>query len=277
MSPRVQGDPPAGQAPPGEHLRWWRTRRELSQMRVAEEYGMSARHLSFVETGRARPSRELIVHLARSLEATNHEMNVCLLAGGYAPLHVGELAGGPATSQTIDEMIAQHHPFPAYVFSADWVVEQMNPGGGWFCTVFMPDMPPEFHRIGVDMVAALTETEGMLSRMRNAAKVGSAYLRQLRLEQLSNPGLRERVDRFEMSLRERFPGEVESDEGHRTDSSYHIDFDTIHGPLSIFQMQCVVGIPQQITVATPRVELWFPADEHTRKVIAQNAPTPASG
>ncbi len=64
----------------GEHLRRWRTRRGLSQLSVAVECGVSTRHLSFAETGRARPSKQLIVHLARFLEPTNRELNVCLLA-----------------------------------------------------------------------------------------------------------------------------------------------------------------------------------------------------
>lgn len=257
----------------GEHLRYWRARRGLSQLRVASEYGTSARHLSFVETGRARPSKELIVHLARSLEATNHEMNTCLLAGGYAPLHINDLDGHHATSQTLDKLIEQHDPFPAFVFNADWLVERMNPGGRWLCTAVMPDVPPEHHSPGADMIAALTNSDGLLSRMRDAAAVGAGFLHQLRLEQLTNPGLEPRANRLAQSLRDRYLGYVAGESPDH--SSYHFEFDTAHGALTLFTLQCVVGIPQQITVATPRVELWFPADAHTRQVIEGNVP--ASG
>ncbi|MCP9271577.1 helix-turn-helix domain-containing protein [Mycolicibacterium arenosum] len=257
----------------GEHLRRWRARRGWSQLRVAVDCDVSTRHLSFVETGRARASRELIVHLARALGASNHELNMCLLAGGYAPRHVVELDAAKSVSASLVEMIGRHNPNPAFVFDADWTMQRLNQGGQWLCSVVMPDLWADVPDPdgGMDMLAALTHSGGLLSHVRDAADVGEAYLRQLRTEQLTNPSLRTRVDRFEASLRERFrvvPCDREPDRG---DPSLHLRFDTCYGRLSFFTLQTVVGIPQQITVATPRVELWFPADAMTRALMDSRA------
>lgn len=262
----------------GDHLRRWRGRRGWSQLKVAADCNVSTRHLSFVETGRARASRELIVHLARSLGASNHELNACLLAGGYAPRHVVDLETGPATiNATLVEMIRRHEPKPALVFNPDWVIERLNLSGQWLCSVVMPDLWATVRDpgAGMDMIATLIHDAGLLSHMCDAAAVGRAFLRQLRAEQLTNPGLRARVDLLEASLRERFPDYDESDELDRGDPSLHLQFDTAHGRLSFFTLQTVVGIPQQITVATPRVELWFPADRHTRGVMERQTFAPA--
>jgi transcriptional regulator with XRE-family HTH domain len=267
--------PPRNQGRVGEHLRRWRARRGWSQLRVAVDYNVSARHLSFVETGRARPSRALIIHLARSLGATNEELNACLLVCGYAPQHVIDLeVAKSALSATLNEMIGRHDPYPAFVFNADWVMARLNSGGQWLYSVLMPDLWATVADpgAGVDMVASLIDSEGLFSRMRNAASVGWALLRQLRLEQLTNPGLQPRADRLEASLRHRFPDYDPHDEPERADPSLHLNFDTARGPLSFFTLQSVVGIPQQITVATPRVELWFPADPYTREVFEHCAP-----
>jgi len=257
----------------GEHLRRWRLRHGWSQLRVAVDCNVSTRHLSFVETGRARPSKQLIVHLARSLQATNQELNLCLIAGGYAPQHVIDLADEhPGSAGTLNEMIRQHHPHPAFVFDADWVIVCINRSGQWLCSVLMPELWPTVSDpgAGLHMVTALIHPGGLLSRMRDAASAGSALLDQLRQEQLTNPGLKARADALERSLGERFPDYIHDDRLDRGDPSLHLEFVTEHGPLSFFRLQTVIGIPQQITVAAPRVEMWFPADLHTRQVMERN-------
>ena len=256
----------------GAHLRAWRSRRGLSQLSVAGECGVSTRHLSFVETGRSRPSRQLIVPLAGFLRPTNRELNACLLAAGYAPLSVLDLdAERTPLDDALDEMIDRHHPYPAFVFNADWVMERLNLGGQWLCSVLQPDTwaAVEDPRSGVDMIATLVDAGGLLSRMVDAPRIGTAMLRQLRAEEVTNPALTERVDLLEKSLRDRYPHHRPDDAGP-AEAALHLAFDTVHGPMSFFTLQGVMGIPQDITVATPRVELWFPGDVQTRRVIEQN-------
>src|SRR5687768_9785492 len=107
--------PPAGA---GELLRDWRRRRRLSQLDVALEAAVSARHLSFVETGRSRPSRELLLHLAEHLEVPLRERNTLLLAGGYAPVYPETTLEDEAMEpvrHALEKILAGHEPFPAVV------------------------------------------------------------------------------------------------------------------------------------------------------------------
>src|SRR5687768_423548 len=102
----------------GAMLRDWRQRRRLSQMDLSNEATVSARHLSFVETGRSKPSRELILHLAEHLEVPLRERNALLLAAGYAPIHretpLDDASMGPVRA-ALDQLLEAHAPFPALI------------------------------------------------------------------------------------------------------------------------------------------------------------------
>src|SRR5919107_1796039 len=100
----------------GPLLRDWRQRRRLSQLDLALEAGVSARHLSFVETGRSRPSAEMVVHLAEHLDVPLRDRNALLLAAGYAPAYGQRALEEPDMSpirETIDRVLAGHEPYPA--------------------------------------------------------------------------------------------------------------------------------------------------------------------
>src|SRR5438105_6400907 len=102
----------------GELLRQWRQRRRLSQLDLAVEAEVSARHLSFVETGRSRPSRELVLHLAEHLDVPLRERNSLLLAAGYAPVYNQTPLDADEMSpvrDALDKILAGHEPFPAVV------------------------------------------------------------------------------------------------------------------------------------------------------------------
>src|SRR5438093_10416297 len=105
----------------GPLLRRWRTRRRLSQLDLAVEAGVSARHLSFIETGRAQPSREMVLLLARVLEVPPRARNELLTAAGYAPMYRESGLEAPEMSQVrraLDFMLRQQEPFPALVVDA---------------------------------------------------------------------------------------------------------------------------------------------------------------
>src|SRR3954447_1483908 len=104
--------------PVGTLLRGWRQRRRLSQLDLSNEAGVSARHLSFVETGRSRPSREMVLHLAESLEVPLRARNELLVAAGYAPVYGRRGLDAPdmaAVRGAIDTVLAAYEPFPAGV------------------------------------------------------------------------------------------------------------------------------------------------------------------
>src|SRR5262244_3307707 len=117
--------------PVGNLLREWRQRRRMSQLDLASEAEISTRHLSFLETGRARPSREMVLHLAERLEVPLRERNRLLLAAGFAPvfgersLDESEMA---PVREALERLLAAHEPYPAVVVDRHWNVIASNRG-----------------------------------------------------------------------------------------------------------------------------------------------------
>src|SRR5919206_1667767 len=113
----------------GEHLRQWRQRRHLSQLDLAGDAEISARHLSFVETGRAAPSREMVLKLAERLEVPLRERNVLLVAAGFAPAFPQRSLDDPALKsarQAIDLVLKAHEPNPALAYDRHWNLVTAN-------------------------------------------------------------------------------------------------------------------------------------------------------
>src|SRR3954471_10990745 len=109
-------------------LRDWRRRRRLSQLDLALDAGVSTRHLSFIETGRARPSREMVVHLAEQLDVPLRERNGLLTAAGFAPLYRETPLSAPEMEQARSaiDLILQRHPYPAVAVDRRWDVVNAN-------------------------------------------------------------------------------------------------------------------------------------------------------
>lgn len=242
-------------------------------MCVALDCGVSTRHLSFIETGRARPSRQLLVHLGRYFQVSQSELNLCLRAAGHAPVRA--MTGAEPVTTALELLLEHHDPSPAFVFDPDWRMQRLNHGGQWLCSLVMPELwasvaDPDR---GVDMIEALTHPDGLLSRMRDASSIGAGMVEQLRLEQLTNPQLAPRFARLERSLAERFDSQLTSNPAHRLEPTFRMTFDTDLGALSYFTVQGVVGIPEHVTGGELRTELWYPADPWTREVtVAHGSP-----
>src|SRR5205807_8750319 len=110
-------------SPIGELLRGWRRRRNLSQLELSLSAAVSSRHVSFIETGRARPSREMVLHLAEELDVPLRERNTLLVAAGYAPVYQETPLEGDdmtAVRQTLQQLLAGHEPYPALVVDRHW-------------------------------------------------------------------------------------------------------------------------------------------------------------
>src|SRR5215207_3451526 len=107
----------------GELLRGWRRRRRLSQLDLALDAGVSARHVSFVETGRARPSREMVLHLAEHLAVPLRERNPLLIAAGYAPTYQATDFDAPemeSVREALERLLQAHEPYPAILVDRRW-------------------------------------------------------------------------------------------------------------------------------------------------------------
>src|SRR4051795_11472060 len=118
----------AGSPPLGELLRHWRGRRRRSQLDLASRSGVSSRHLSFVETGRSRPSREMVVHLAEQLDVPLRERNGLLTAAGFAPLYRETPLTDPEmdAARTAIDLILERHPYPAIAVDRRWDLVNAN-------------------------------------------------------------------------------------------------------------------------------------------------------
>ena len=131
---------PGGEAAFGQALREWRTRRGLSQLALAGDAGVSSRHLSFVETGRAQPSREMVLLLARALDVPLRDRNDLLSAAGYAPLYRATDLDAPALGQArraLDLVLRQQEPYPAIVIDRHWNILQANRGTARLVELFL--------------------------------------------------------------------------------------------------------------------------------------------
>src|SRR5947209_13754702 len=115
--------------PVGEHLREWRQRRRLSQLDLALEAEISTKHLSFLETGRSVPSRDMVLHLAERLDVPLRERNMLLLAAGYAPMFPERALDDPALAaarKAVDVILAGHEPYPAIAIDRHWTLLAAN-------------------------------------------------------------------------------------------------------------------------------------------------------
>ena len=160
---------PPVDAPPsrvGALLREWRRRRRLSQLDLALEAGVSARHLSFVETGRSRPSADMVLHLAEQLDVPLRDRNALLLAGGYAPvfgqrgLEEPEMEGVRAT---LDLVLRGHEPYPAVVVDRHWGMV----AGNRAVALLTDGVAPELLEPPVNVLRVSLHPDGVAPRIAN--------------------------------------------------------------------------------------------------------------
>jgi transcriptional regulator with XRE-family HTH domain len=159
----------------GRLLQGWRRRRRLSQLSLALETGLSARHLSFVETGRTRPSREVVLRLAERLEVPLRERNVLLLAAGYAPIYRRTALDATEMAplrQTLDQILARHEPFPAVVLDRCWDLVSANQAAR---AILTGGLGPELLRPPVNILRGFLHPEGLAPRIANLREY-SAHL-----------------------------------------------------------------------------------------------------
>ena len=161
---------PHPHAPPvGALLRDWRTRRRLSQLELASLAGVSARHLSFVETGRARPSREMVLHLADHLAVPLRERNALLVAAGYAPTYNATDIDAPemdAVRSAIQQVLAGHEPYPAILVDRRWNLVASNAAA----FLLVEGVAPWLLEPPVNVLRVSLHPEGLAPRICNLAE-----------------------------------------------------------------------------------------------------------
>lgn len=255
------------------HLRRMRIVLGVSQLEFAMRLGVSQRHVSFVELGRSNPSRPLVLRWLRETGASVDECNAALLCAGFAPAFhafASEQVRETPAFQALSDMLVAHEPCPGIIFDADWMISAMTEGGQWLCGIGMADFLATMTgpTAQMDMIAAAAHPGGLLSKVRNAPEVGYALLRQLRAEQCARPSLEKRVDLLETSLLERYGPDCTETPRAAGDPYLRVVMDTEFGTLSFLLVQSVFGLPQNVTSASLRTELWFPTDDETRQIMS---------
>jgi transcriptional regulator with XRE-family HTH domain len=260
-------------------LRQARKARRLSQFELSTRVGVSQRHVSFVENGRARPGRELLVAWLQVLEAPLALRNEALLQAGYAPLYGSRGLDDPSLAQArlaMSRLLDAHDPMPALLLDAEWNVLQMNRGAQWLAATLLPwaaALPPG---TPVNLVDLFAHPDGFSKAMLNLAEAGPPLLAHLRHDALAHPALQPRVDAFAALLRARLGDRAVGAGLPRPEAPLLTTrFATPHGELAFFSLFTTFGTPQDITLESLRVEHLFAADEATHRLLARHV-LPAS-
>lgn len=249
--------------PVGELLRGWRGRRRLSQLELAGRAGVSPRHVSFVETGRARPTRTMLLRLCDELDVPLREQNRVLLAGGFSPQHPVSELGAPGLAvvhEAVERVLAAHAPYPALVVDHAWDLVSANDP----VYALLAGVPEWLLEPPVNVVRLTLHPDGLAGRISNLGQWRAHLLHRLGRElELSND---ERLDDL--------LGEVA---GYRGGQEPPPDPGALVVPLrlrtadgtelSLFSTTTVFGTAREVTVSELTIEAFYPADARTRGLL----------
>lgn len=267
MSREIQvpdGDTPA--PPVGRLLRHWRRVRHQSQLALALEAGVSARHLSFVETGRARPSREMVLTLARTLEVPLREQNELLLAAGFAPAYRESDLDGPemtAARRALDHILRHQEPHPAVVMDRHWNLLRTNGGAARLFGLFL-DL--EALPSPVNVLRLIFDPEGLRRFVVRWEELAPALLQRLHREALGGVLDEDAEDLLaELLARPGVPARWRTPDLAAPPSPFvPVELDAGDGRrFRYFSTVTTLGTPRDVTLQEVRLECFFPADEAT--------------
>ena len=252
-------------------LKQARKARRLSQLELSLRVGVSQRHLSFVESGRANPSRQLLAAWLQELDAPLALRNAAMLQAGYAPTYGAAPLSDPtlaSANEAMRQLLESHDPMPAFVIDAQWNLLRLNQGGQWLATALMPWTAELPAGTPLNMLDLLAHPHGLASHMLNLNEVGPALLSHLRDEASVQPVIAPRVEAFAAFLGQRIGVQnLRTDVPRFTAPLLTSRFVTAHGELAFFSMFTTFGTPQDITLASLRVEHMFAADAATRAIL----------
>ena len=242
----------------GELLREWRVRRHLSQLDLAVEAEVSTRHLSFVETGRAKPSRELVLHLADRLDVPLRERNSLLLAAGYAPVYRETPLDAPdmaVVRHALDQILTGHEPYPALVVDRRWNLVAANAP----LLALMSDVSPTLLEPPVNALRVSLHPDGLAPRIGNLAEWSAHLLDRLHRERTvsGDPALHalyEELAAYPGVVTQHMPGDAAA-----LFVPLHLD------DLRFVSTIATFGTALDVTLAELSIESFFPADAATRE------------
>jgi transcriptional regulator with XRE-family HTH domain len=250
----------------GTMLRDWRRRRHLSQLDLACDADISSRHLSFLETGRSQPSREMILHLAEQLDIPLRERNALLLAAGYAPVFKERPLDDPtlqAARRVVDLVLAGHEPFPAIAVDRHWTLIAANRA----IHTLLVGIERALLEPPVNVLRLSLHPQGLAPRIANLAEWRSHLLARLRhqIDASADPVLAELYN--ELSGFPIAGGESDPMPTDYAGVAVPLQFATADGILSFISTTTVFGTPVDITLSELALESFFPADAFTLEAL----------
>ena len=254
--------------PVGGHLREWRQRRHLSQLDLAMDAEISARHLSFVETGRAIPSREMVLKLAERLDVPLRERNVLLVAAGYAPAFPQRSLDDPmlkSARQAIDLVLKAHEPNPALAYDRHWNLVTANR----MVAIFLTGIPQRLLGSPVNILRLAFHPEALASRTVNLAEWCGHLLARLhrQCETTADPELMRLFNDLKSYPIPARAGPLPPD------NNVAIPLKLRHNGevLSFISTTMVFGTPVDVTLSELALETFFPADGLTATRLREMA------
>lgn len=249
--------------PVGELLRQWRERRRLSQLELSLRAEVSTRHLSFVETGRSAPSRELILQLSERLDVPLRGRNLLLLAAGYAPVYRETALDAPemaAVRAAVRQVLTGHEPYPAVVIDRHWRLVDANASLALLTDLVAPHLlaPP------ANVLRASLHPDGLAPHIANLAEWRGHLLDRLgrSVETFAEPALVDLLDELRG-----YPGGTAHPAGDS--GGIVVPLRLRHGgrELAFFSTVATFGTPLDVTVAELSIESFYPADAETAALL----------
>ena len=256
----------------GEQLRWWRRRRGLSQLELAGVAGSSQRHLSFLESGRATPSQQMVLSLAAALNVPFRRQNAFLGSAGFAAIWREGKLGEPELAHVdgaLDHILAQQEPFPAFVVDRHWNLMRTN-GGAVRLVEFVLGAVPQGP---VNLADALLSPAVLRPFVVNWEEVALHFIRGVQADAIADSSpessaLLARLLAYEGLADLSRSGALEDDA--RPLLPIHLRKGNV--ALRLFTTIATLGTPQDITVQEIRIESFFPMDDATTKFFRKQAP-----
>jgi transcriptional regulator with XRE-family HTH domain len=253
----------------GDLIRFWRTRRRLSQLQLALDANVSTKHLSFVETGRSQPSRQLLIHLAQQLDLPMAERNRLLLAGGFAPPYLEQPYDG-AVMQPLRESLARlldaHEPNPALIVDGLWNLIEANGAA----SLLWEGVDPALVEPPINMLRLAVHPGGLPSISSMTAACNAPLIHRLKRKSREDADdvLRELIDEVESYLPSQHP------DSSATQPVVSLELRTPLGDVSLFTIIATLGAPLEVTAANLAIETFLPTDAESAARLRELAEWP---
>ena len=249
--------------PVGAQLRAWRSRRRLSQLDLALDAEISARHLSFLETGRSQPSRTMLLRLAERLAIPARDRNLLLVVAGFAPALPERTLDDPALAaarQAVELVLKAHEPFPALAVDRHWQMVAHNAGIG----PFLADMAPHLLAPPVNVLRLSLHPEGLAPRIVNLAEWRAHILHRLEAQVEASA---DRVLAELLAELRAYPGGTAPGGDGYGGVAVPLRVRAGEAVLSFLSTTTMFGTPIDVTLSELAIEAFLPADEATAAAL----------